>query len=81
MNMKKKRPVAKKGARYVAYHGNYIPASWQGWLTYIPYTGFLIGSMWYVYATRDQIYEIPLRLVPYWVSAVVVMLYVARRKT
>jgi hypothetical protein len=78
---KKQRNTAKKGAWYIKYHGSYVPASWQGWLTYVPYVGFLVATMWYVYDTSDSLYEIPIRIVPYWVSAVVIMLYLARRKS
>ena len=78
--MKKKYSV-KKGAWFAKVRGSYIPVSWQGWLTYIPYVGFLIASMGYVNQTSDHLYEIPIRIVPYWVSAAVVMFWLARNKS
>ncbi len=32
---------AKKGKWFVKMRGSYIPGSWQGWLTYVPYVVFL----------------------------------------
>ena len=78
---KKKLYTAKKGAWFAKFHGNYIPASWQGWLTYIPYVSFLVATMWYVYDTSNHLYEIPLRIIPYWISAAVIMIWIARRKS
>ena len=77
----KKKYAAKKGVWFAKFRGSYIPASWQGWLTYVPYVGFLLASMWYVNQSSNHLYEIPIRIVPYWVSAVVVMLWLARRKS
>lgn len=78
---KRQKYTAKKGAWFAKFHGNYIPASWQGWLTYIPYIGFLIATMWYVADTSNYVYEIPIRIMPYWICAAVIMIYIARRKS
>lgn len=38
----KKLPKGRKGAWFVKLRGSYIPCSWQGWLTYIPYVTLVV---------------------------------------
>jgi hypothetical protein len=40
----KKMPSRRKGAWFVKLRGSYLPCSWQGWLTYIPYISLVIGG-------------------------------------
>lgn len=77
----KKTPKPRKGAWFVKVRGSYLPASWQGWLTYIPYVSFLVASMIYVNQTASTLIEIPVRVLPYWVSAVIIMHWVASRNS
>ena len=61
--------------------GSYIPVAWQGWLTYIPYVGFLGASSWMVMHDAVSSVEAIIGVVPYWVSAVAVMTWIAKRKS
>jgi len=78
---KAKKPKARKGAWFVKVRGSYLPASRQGWLTYIPYVSFLCASMIYVNQTASTVIEIPIRILPYWVSTAIVMHWVASRNS
>jgi hypothetical protein len=76
-----KTPKARRGAWFVKVRGSYLPASWQGWLTYIPFIGFLIAS--YLLATNDThtISSALLGVFPAWVAAAVVMTWLASQKS
>ena len=86
---------ARKGAWFVKVRGSYLPASWQGWLTYIPYIFLvLIGFSTVLQPVRDcakfecstgtamQMLSVGvIILVPYLVSLVVVMQWIAKQKS
>ena len=55
--------------------------AWQGWLTYIPYVGFLGASSWMVMHDAVSSVEAIIGVVPYWVSAIVIMTWIAKRKS
>ncbi len=61
--------------------GSYIPISWKGWLTYIPYICFLGVSAGVVKANASSSIEAAIGVVPYWVSALVIMSWIAKRKS
>jgi branched-subunit amino acid transport protein len=77
----KKTTKLKKGAWFIKIRGSYLPDSWQGWLTYVPFVIFLVGA--YVVGTGSghsvatAIYQV----VPAWVAAGVVMTWIAARKS
>lgn len=73
-------PKLKKGAWFYKIRGSYLPATWQGWLTYIPFTAFLAWSGWYALGARSSLSEVALVLFPAWVAAAVVMTWVASKK-
>lgn len=80
MKKRTKRPT-KKGAWFVRVRGSYIPCSLAGWLTYIPYVAYILGVWWY--ATNQQ-WDFLLGLfviAPNWIAALVVMTYIASRKS
>jgi hypothetical protein len=76
---KKTKSKVKKGAWFVAVRGSYLPASWQGWLSYIPFVGYLAFSwhvaFWYTGTTPKAV----LWIVPNWVAATAVMTWLAKR--
>jgi hypothetical protein len=78
---KKTRLKAKPGAWFVPVRGSYLPASAIGWLTYIPFAGYLILSL--VIAARDlsSIGVAILFVVPNWIAAAAVMTWLARQKS
>jgi hypothetical protein len=69
------------GAWFISVRGSYLPASAAGWLTYIPFVGYLFGSLYVaVHHTHDAAL-IVLYVVPNWVAAGAVMSYLAARKS
>lgn len=79
MPYRKQKPKVKKGAWFVAVRGSYLPASWQGWLTYIPFTAYLVYSLWAAFAYTGNNLKAALYIVPNWVAAAAVMTWLAKR--
>jgi hypothetical protein len=70
---------SKKQKWFIPVRGSYLPNSWQGWLTYIPYTAYLLFVL--VYGCRDtsSTSQAILFIVPNWVVATLVMTWLAKR--
>jgi hypothetical protein len=81
MRHKRGNPKSRKGAWFVAIRGSYLPASAAGWLTYIPFTAYLIFTL--VIGWRDTVSTgmAILFIVPNWVAASVIMTWLASRKS
>jgi len=79
--MVKKTPKIKhrKGAWFVQLRGSYIPISWQGWLTYIPFVVYLAYSLIVAFDYTGNTLKAILWIVPNWVAAAVVMTWIAKR--
>jgi len=77
----KRLPKLKKGAWFYKVRGSYLPATWQGWLTYIPYFGFLLTVLIAAVRTQDSVSDMFYMVFPQWVAAAVVMTWVAARKS
>ena len=60
---------------------SYIPLSWQGWLSYIPYVGYLILSYMYVMYYFGYSLISLLIIIPNWVAAAVAMSWLASKKS
>lgn len=75
---KKSKLKIKKGAWFVAIRGSYLPVSWQGWLTYIPFTAYLVYSLLVAFAYTGNNLKAVLWIVPNWVAAAVIMTWIAR---
>ena len=76
-----KTPKAKKGAWFVKVRGSYLPVSWQGWLTYIPFTIFLVTVLVAAVRTQHSVSDALYMIFPEWVAAAVVMTWLAARKS
>ncbi len=78
-----KLPKPRKGAWFVPVRGSYLPASWQAWLLYIPYTAYLVVTLWMIVQNAQYTQSmLPyLSLVPYWVAGVAVMTWIAKQKS
>lgn len=76
-----KKVKAKKGAWFVKVRGSYLPASFMGWLTYIPYISYLGFSALAVVGRTNSAAVAVLLIVPNWVAATVVMTYIAARNS
>lgn len=74
-----KHPKAKQGAWFVAVRGSYLPSSWQGWLTYIPFSAFLVWVLHYAWNNTYDLSHALVIIIPNWVAAAAVMTWVAKR--
>ena len=63
---------------FIKVRGSYLPISWQGWLTYIPYVYFLIITFMAVDRRSHSVSDTLIGIVPYWVSAAVIMTWVGK---
>ena len=79
MAKKTQKLKVKKGAWFVAIRGSYLPVSWQGWLTYLPFTAYLVYSLIVAFAYTGNYLKAVLWVVPNWVAAAVVMTWIAKR--
>lgn len=79
--MYQKLPKPRKGAWFVPVRWSYLPASWQGWLLYVPFIYFLVVTFLMVDRNSHSASDTLIGIVPYWVSAAVVMHWVARHKS
>jgi membrane-anchored protein YejM (alkaline phosphatase superfamily) len=75
----RKLPKHKKGAWFVAIRGSYLPVSWQGWLSYLPYIFYLVFSMEAAKYVTNSTLAAVLIIVPNWIAATVAMTWLARR--
>lgn len=81
MTIKKVKLKAKKDAWFVPVRWSYLPASWQGWLLYIPYLLYLIITFALVFYKNDSFGSSLLGIIPYWVAGAVVMHWIATHKS
>jgi hypothetical protein len=59
--------------------GSYLPCSWQGALTYIPFLAFLVTSLVLTLRQQTSLAMAVLLIFPQWVAAAVVMTWLASR--
>ena len=78
---KRKLPKLKPGAWFVPVRGSYLPYSPQGWLTYIPFTAYLVFTLIAGLNNTDSWQMATLFIVPNWVAAAAVMTWIAARKS
>lgn len=66
---------------FIKVRGSYLPNSWQGWLTYVPYAAYVIGVLLFALDnTSDWLHAVPL-IVPNWLVALIAMTWVAEHKS
>jgi hypothetical protein len=66
---------------FIKVRGSYLPESWQGWLTYIPYLAYIIGVLVFVIRRKDSGWLALFTVLPNWIAAAVILTWVARRKS
>lgn len=74
--------MKKKLNEYVWFtkvRGSYLPANILGWLTYIPFIGYLVFSFIVSVDKTSSLLMAFLLIVPNWVAAGVVLTYIANR--
>lgn len=77
--MKKTSKKVKKDIWFIKVRGSYIPASWQGWLTYIPFILYMVGVLITAFNTQDTLAGYLFMVFPQFVAAAVAMTYVASK--
>lgn len=70
----------KRQAWFKPVRGSYLPVHWKGWLTYVPYIAYLYLTYVLLVPNRSAL-ETILFLTPYWVAGIVVMHWIAKRKS
>lgn len=78
---RKKTPKARPGAWFIPVRGSYLPASTPGWLTYIPYTAYLLFALIVGIRETNNFALAVLFIVPNWVAAIIVMTFIASKKS
>jgi hypothetical protein len=78
---KNRRPKAKPGAWFVSVRGSYLPASTEGWWTYIPFVAYLTFALIVGIKETSSLAVAILFIVPNWVAAAVIMTYLASKKS
>jgi hypothetical protein len=66
---------------YIKKRGSYLPNSWQGWLSYVPYIAYIVGVLVYVEVNKDSFWLAVFTTIPNWITASVVMTWLARRRS
>jgi hypothetical protein len=66
---------------FIQRHWSYIPISSMGWITYLPFIAFLVGSFYLVGQHTNSTLGAFFDVFPYWVSAVVIMHWFANHKS
>jgi hypothetical protein len=74
--------MAKNKAWFVKTRGSYLPCSWQGWFTYVPFIAYLLGSFGYDDISGHCSYgNLLYTMIPQWIVATVVMTWIAKHKS
>lgn len=71
----------KSGAWFVKIRGSYLPASWQAWSLYVPFTVFLLTVLFAAARTQHSVSDMFYMIFPQWVAAAVVMTWIAAQKS
>jgi hypothetical protein len=66
---------------FIKVRGSYLPTSWQGWLTYVPYLAYIIGVLVFVIKRKDSVWLALFTVLPNWVAAAVILTWLARHKS
>jgi hypothetical protein len=75
--MAKKKPTK----WFIKVRGSYLPNSWQAWVLYVPFVGFLVTVVIAAVRTQDSVSDMFYMIFPQWVAAAVVMTWIASQKS
>lgn len=81
MSHKTEIPKLNEKRWFKPVRGSYLPESTAGWLTYIPFVGYLIFSSVVGVVKASSVFLAVLIVVPNWVAAGIVLTYIAIRKS
>jgi hypothetical protein len=74
--------MAKKSKRrrwFIPVRGSYLPNSPAGWLSYTPFTAYLVFALVFGWRDTDTTAQAVLFIVPNWIAAAVMMTWLAKR--
>ena len=69
----------RQNAWFIKVRGSYLPASWQAWLLYIPYTAYVVGVIAYAFRHDTDVWTALFTILPNQVAALVIMSWIAER--
>jgi len=61
--------------------GSYLPQTWQGWVSYVPFIIFLVATMQLAVQNESSLSDVFYAIFPQWVAAAVVMTWLAKLKS
>jgi hypothetical protein len=70
---------SKKSKWFIPVRGSYLPNNWLGWLTYLPFTAYLLFSAYFGWQDTNTAAGAVLFIVPNWIAAAAVMTWLAKR--
>lgn len=70
-----------QGAWFRKVRGSYLPATWQGWLTYIPFVMLLLWSGAVIYFYVNSLALFVIFLIVVWATITIVMSWIASKKS
>jgi hypothetical protein len=70
---------SKKQRWFIPVRDSYLPNNWLGWLTYIPFTAYLIFSLIFGWRDTNTTAQAVLFILPNWVAATAIMTWIAKR--
>lgn len=74
--------TAKKSTKwFIKTRGSYLPNSWQAWVLYVPFVGFLVSVLVAAVRTQHSVSDAVYMVFPQWVAAAVVMTWIAAQKS
>jgi hypothetical protein len=68
-----------KNKWFIPVRGSYLPNSWLGWLTYLPFTAYLIFALVFGWRDTRSAQQAILFIAPNWFAAAAVMTWIAKR--
>jgi hypothetical protein len=74
--------MAKKTKRnrwFIPVRGSYLPNNWLGWLTYLPFTAYLLFALIFGWQNTETTAQAILFILPNWVAAALIMTWIAKR--
>ena len=66
---------------FIAVRGSYLPNSREGWLTYIPYTAYLVLVAYIGWHFIDSRIISILFVLAFWIAATILMTDIAKHKS
>jgi hypothetical protein len=81
MKKQQKKRNLKKGAWFYKVRGSYLPATWQGWATYVPFVAFLVWSWNLALKSEVSLSVAAFAILVSWVGAAMIMTWIASQKS